>query len=83
MAPPRYELTLRGPISRTVLDVIRTRFDQVSTPGAYGTVLIVENVDQASVRALLTLLWDTGHDVLTFEETTTPESPNNGCATGS
>lgn len=70
MAPPRYELTLRGPISRTLLDMIRTRFDHVSTPGADGTVLIVEDVDQASVRALLTLLWDTGHHVLAFEETT-------------
>ncbi|KUN55587.1 hypothetical protein AQJ46_49170 [Streptomyces canus] len=69
MAPTRYELTLRGPISHTLLDVIRTRFDHVSTPGADGTVLVVENVDQASVRALLTLLWDTGHDVLAFEET--------------
>ncbi|MFF3737804.1 hypothetical protein [Streptomyces sp. NPDC002566] len=48
--------------------MIRTRFDHVSTPGADGTVLIVENVDQASVRALLILLWDTGHDVLIFEE---------------
>ncbi|MYT03178.1 MULTISPECIES: hypothetical protein [Streptomyces] len=70
MAPSHYELTLRGPISRTLLDVIRTRFDHVSTPGADGTVLIVENIDQASVRALLTLLWDTGHHVLAFEETT-------------
>lgn len=71
MAPPRCELTLSEPISRILLDVIRTRFDHVSTLGADGTVLIVENVDQASVRALLTLLWDTGHDVLAFEETTT------------
>lgn len=71
MAPTRYELTLRGPISHTLLDVIRTRFDHVSTPGADGTVLVIENVDQASVRALLNLLWDTGHDVLAFEETAT------------
>jgi hypothetical protein len=71
MAPPRYELTMRGPISRTVLDVVRTRFDHVSAPGADGTVLVVDNIDQASVRALLTLLWDTGHHVLAFEEKTT------------
>jgi hypothetical protein len=70
MALPRYELTMRGPISRTVLDVVRTRFDHVSTPGADGTVLVVDNIDQASVRALLTLLWDTGHHVLAFEEKT-------------
>ncbi|MFF7951883.1 hypothetical protein [Streptomyces griseorubiginosus] len=71
MAPPRYELTMREPISRTVLDVVRTRFDHVSTPGADRTVLVVDDVDQASVRALLTLLWDTGHHVLAFEEKTT------------
>ncbi|MFF4395628.1 hypothetical protein [Streptomyces sp. NPDC001480] len=70
MAPPRYELTLHRPISRSLLDVIETRFDHVSTPGADGTVLVVDNVDQASVRALLTLLWDTGHHVLAFEEKT-------------
>jgi hypothetical protein len=40
----------------------------VSTPGADGTVLFVERIDQASVRALLTLLWDTGHEVVTFQQ---------------
>jgi hypothetical protein len=68
MANTRYELRLRAPIAHTVLDVIRARFDRVSAPGADGTVLTVENPDQASVRALLTLLWDTGHEVLSFEE---------------
>jgi hypothetical protein len=71
MAPPRYELTLRRPVSRTLLDVIETRFDQVSAVGTDGTVLVVEEVDQASLRALLTLLWDSGHEVLAFGETTT------------
>jgi hypothetical protein len=68
MADTHYRLRLRGPIARSLLDVIRTRFDHVSTPGADGTVLIVENIDQASVRALLTLLWDASHEVLSFEE---------------
>jgi hypothetical protein len=69
MANTRYELRLRAPIAHTVLDVIRARFDDVSAPGPDGTVLTAENLDQASVRALLTLLWDTGHEVLSFEET--------------
>ena len=69
MAHTRYELRLRAPIAHTLLDVIRTRFDHVTAPGADGTVLIIEDIDQASVRALLTLLWDTGHEVLSFEET--------------
>ena len=68
MAPTRYELRLRAPIAHTLLDVIRTRFDHVTTPGADGTVLIIENIDQAAVRALLILLWDTGHEVLCLEE---------------
>ena len=40
----------------------------MSTPAADGKVLIVDNLDQAAVRALLTLLWDTSHEVLAFEE---------------
>jgi hypothetical protein len=68
MAHTRYELRLRAPVAHTLLDLIRTRFDHVTTPGADGTVLIVEDIDQASVRALLILLWDTGHEVLLFEQ---------------
>jgi hypothetical protein len=70
MANTRYELRLRGPIAHSLLGVIETRFDQVSTPGADGTVLIVETIDQASVRALLTLLWDASHEVLSFQAVT-------------
>jgi hypothetical protein len=69
MATTRYELRLRTPIAHTLLDVIRARFDRVSVPDPDGTVLIVENLDQASVRALLTLLWDTGHELLSLEQT--------------
>jgi hypothetical protein len=64
----RHELRFRPAVGQHLLDVIRTRFGQVSEAGADGTVLIVENLDQASIRALLTLLWDTGHEVLAFEE---------------
>jgi hypothetical protein len=38
----------------------------VSAPGADGTTLVVDGVDQAAVRALLTLLWDAGHEVLSL-----------------
>jgi hypothetical protein len=74
MAHTRYELRLHAPIARTVLEVIRTRFDHVTTPGADGTVLIIEDIDQASVRALLTLLWDTGHQVRSFEQINNEQS---------
>jgi len=66
MATSRCELTLRGPLAGSLLGLIRTRFDRVSAPDPDGTVLIIENLDQASVRALLTLLWDSGHEVLSL-----------------
>jgi hypothetical protein len=69
MAGTQYELRLRASIPRTLLDVIRARFGEVS---ADDTVLIAENLDQASVRALLTLLWDTGCEVLSFEQEVKP-----------
>jgi hypothetical protein len=40
----------------------------MTTSGADGTVLIIENIDQASVHALLALLWDTGHEMLSFDK---------------
>ena len=70
MPHTRFELTMRGPIAHSLLDVILTRFDHVSTPGTDGTVLVAEAMDQASVRALLNLLWDAGHEVLAFEAVT-------------
>jgi hypothetical protein len=66
MATTRYELRVRGSLAHTVLDVIRARFDRVGASDADGSALIIENVDQATVRALLTLLWDTGHEVLSL-----------------
>ncbi|MFI5952240.1 hypothetical protein [Cryptosporangium sp. NPDC051539] len=59
------QLTLRHPVSEALLRLIRTRFDRVSTPDA--TVLVVEDLDQASMRALLTLLWDAGQEVLSLD----------------
>lgn len=80
MATTRFELRLRGSLAHTVLDVIRARFDRIDllgpggAGGPGGTVLIIANVDQAAVRALLTLLWDTGHEVLSL--TPLPDPPD-------
>jgi hypothetical protein len=68
------ELTVRGPVARSLTDAIRTRFDHVSAPAGDRTLLVVDDVDQASVRALMTLLWDAGHEVLTL--TVKEESPS-------
>ncbi|GAA1843455.1 hypothetical protein GCM10009836_23520 [Pseudonocardia ailaonensis] len=64
MAIRRYELTVRGTLAQDVLEVIRSRFDRVSATCGNRSVLVVDDLDQAAVRALLTLLWDTGHELL-------------------
>jgi hypothetical protein len=55
VADVRCELT--GPIARSLLVVLRSRFERVTVR---GPLLIVGDVDQAAVRALLILLWDAG-----------------------
>ena len=65
---PHLELTLDGGLADAVLSMIRTRFDDVTThpvPGA-GTVLSVSRLDPAGQRALLNLLWDTGHQIVSL-----------------
>ena len=60
------EVSVRGRLSGSVEDVIRSRFGAVLArygPGDSTTVLVTV-ADPAAQRALLTLLWDTGHDVL-------------------
>lgn len=59
-ARARYEVAVDGPLAGAVAELIRSRFDGVRI-GA-GRVS-VDGLDQAGVRALLVLLWDTGHDV--------------------
>jgi hypothetical protein len=65
----RCELTITGPLARSVIEAIRTRFDGVSTRTSGRTVLIVRCVDQAAIRALMIMLWDSGHEVLAMSTT--------------
>jgi hypothetical protein len=61
----RYRLTLAGRLPASVAAVIRARFGDVEIrPGADTTVLDLAVADQPALRALLTLLWDVGHEVL-------------------
>jgi hypothetical protein len=46
------------------MTAMRARFDVVSTQSAHQTVLTVGDADQAAVRALMLMLWDSGHEVL-------------------
>lgn len=57
------EVTVTGPLARSAIDAIGRRFQIVATRSADTTTVTVEAVDQAAVRALLTMLWDSGHEV--------------------
>jgi hypothetical protein len=53
-------------------EAVSARFDSVrAVQRASDSVLTVDDLDQAALRALLTLFWDTGHEVLRL--TSTPE----------
>jgi hypothetical protein len=63
------ELTVTGPVARSVIDAIRARFDVVATRTADNTVLTVGAIDQSALRALMVMLWDSGHEVLAMSTT--------------
>lgn len=70
----RCELTVSGPVALSVTEAISARFDGVSTRTGDRTVLVIEAVDQAAVRAVMIMLWDSGHDVLAMVITATHPS---------
>lgn len=72
MPTRRYELLLGRPIARRLRDLLRSRFDGVSTPGDDPNSLVVDGLDQSALRALLTLLWDTGNEVLAVNAAAPP-----------
>jgi hypothetical protein len=61
----RLELTISSALANSVLELINERFDDVEARPGPGTSTIVTavGIDQAGERALLNLLWDTGHDI--------------------
>jgi hypothetical protein len=60
----RYRLCVNGPVSDRLVETITHRFGNVlMVRNGEDTVLDAVLVDQPSLRALLTLLWDAGHDV--------------------
>ena len=61
----RYELHLASRPPRLVLDQIRGRFGEVAVRrDPDRTVLTGSVTDQSALRALLTLVWDGGGDIL-------------------
>jgi hypothetical protein len=61
----RLELTVSGPVASSVLRLLDDRYDRVSTERRSGadTVVTIADIDQAGERAVLNLLWDTGHQI--------------------
>ncbi len=65
MSRHRCELTVRGDLADAVLELIRSRFEVLATrTGSGPTTSLAVVADQAAQRALLTLLWDTGHELI-------------------
>ena len=60
----RCVLAVSGPVAHSVAHAISERFDAHLTRAGDSTVLIVGAVDQAAVRAVMIMLWDSGHEVV-------------------
>jgi hypothetical protein len=62
-----YRLIVAGPLSQTAAQLIDTRFGSsaVISPSDRDSEVLLTS-DQPALRALLTLLWDLGHDLLAF-----------------
>ena len=64
----RYRVLVSGRLSRTVTDILADRFGPAAAvvEADESRTVVDIDADQASLRALLTLLWDVGHDVPLF-----------------
>lgn len=68
----RCELTVTGPLACSVLETMQSRFDAVATRYPGRTVVVARAVDQSAVRALMVMLWDSGHAVQAMSITDEP-----------
>lgn len=60
----RCRVTVAGSLAAGILATLESRFEVESAePRADGIEVVVSRVDQATQRALLTYLWDTGHTI--------------------
>jgi hypothetical protein len=65
-----YRLEIRGPLPRVAEDQLRERFGYVRVQSDGDRTLVSgHSADQAALRAVLSLLWDVGVDVLVLEAT--------------
>ena len=64
-----YRLVVAGRLSQTVTQLIDSRFGSAASIGRSGPDSAVDlTADQPALRALLTLLWDFGHDLVAISE---------------
>ena len=81
-----YRLIVAGSLSEAAAQLIETRFGSaasISPSGRDSEVLLAS--DQPALRALLTLLWDLGHDLLAVLECPEPSpalSPHSSASPG-
>jgi hypothetical protein len=61
----RLEVTLFGPAAASVLRALSERYDLTTSTSPCGTdtLIAIADIDQSGERAVVTLLWDTGHQV--------------------
>ena len=60
-----YRLVVAGRLSHLLVDTIDARFGATASIRASGgDTAVLLTADQAALRALLTLLWDVGHDLV-------------------
>lgn len=62
------EILVHGRVADSIAGLIASRFGAlgVSVDGSGDSTRIVGELDQSSERALLALLWDTGHDIVSM-----------------
>ena len=61
----RFRLIVAGPIAQAAAELIEARFGLAAAVHRLGNDTAVDlTADQPSLRALVTLLWDLGHELL-------------------
>jgi hypothetical protein len=63
-----YHLQITGPVPRSVAELIRARFGDMTITSHPGRTEIQGPIaDQSAVRALLNMLWDVGSDIRSLQ----------------
>jgi hypothetical protein len=82
MTPP-FELHVAGPLPQGVVDGVGSRFGDVAMhPQSGSTVLTGTIPDQAALRALMHLVWDSGGSILSLTWTVTCDAPGQQAHAG-